>query len=99
MALTLISLYEQERLWGWLGGAYASAALAYNAVGDRWGAIRYGHLAVEMGMLDSGFEDEQVEDIGKLVANPEGHWSWMKRSKKSVQEEDLKVENSAKEGK
>ena len=82
MALTLVSLLEQERLWAWLSGAYVNTALAYSAVGERWGAIRYAYLATEMGMLDGGFDDEKVGDMWALVADPEGHWSWMKRANK-----------------
>ena len=63
MALTLVSLLEQERLWAWLAGAYVSTALAYSAVGERWGAIRYAYLATEMekarASLDAQLQSEQ----------------------------------------
>ena len=38
MAELLISLYEQERMWGPIAEAYALAALEYNGIGQAWTA-------------------------------------------------------------
>ncbi|WEW56018.1 hypothetical protein PRK78_001453 [Emydomyces testavorans] len=80
MALTLISLYEQERLYVPLGSAYRFAALTFCAEGNRWGAIKYARLAIELETLDSGFRDPNVRLMKSLAEQPEKQSCWLKRS-------------------
>lgn len=79
IAHTLISLYEQERLHAPMSAAYRFAALTSCAEGLRWDAIKYARLAVELGMLDDGFGDEDVTAMRKLAERPEKQSCWMKR--------------------
>jgi hypothetical protein len=79
MALTLISLYEQERLFASLGVAYKHAAEAYSSFGDKFNAIKYARLAVELMTLDRGFRDTDVGNLKKMAEDPEQVWSWKKR--------------------
>jgi hypothetical protein len=81
MADTLLSLYEQERLYTQIEGAYVYAALAYNAVGKQYTAIKHAALAVEFGMVSSGPKDRHVLSMRRLMMDPESHWSWMRRGK------------------
>ncbi|KAK4458776.1 hypothetical protein QBC42DRAFT_276040 [Cladorrhinum samala] len=81
MAELMISLYEQEKLWGSLHEAYVSAALEYNAAGEPWTAIKYARLAVERGMQVVGPKDADVLEMAKMAEDPWAHWSWMKRIK------------------
>jgi hypothetical protein len=85
MAELLVSLLEQERVWGLLGEAHAYAAVEHNGAGDAWTALRYAHLAVEEGLtLMRGKEDSDVRDMKSLIEDPWGHWSWMAREKKRM---------------
>ncbi|KAK4135357.1 SET domain-containing protein [Trichocladium antarcticum] len=79
MAELLVGLFEMERLWTVMHEAYALAALEFNAVGERWRAVKYARLAVEWGIPMVGDEDEDVEDMRELAGDPRGHWSWMRR--------------------
>jgi hypothetical protein len=81
MAETLVSLYEQERLFVGRAEAYRLAAEIWNSVGQKWTAIKYASLAVEMGIIDDGVHDEDTLSMETLMNNPEAHWSWMKRAK------------------
>ncbi|KAK4232036.1 hypothetical protein QBC38DRAFT_143525 [Podospora fimiseda] len=81
MAELMISLYEQEKLWGSLYEAYVFAAIEYNGVGDPWTATKYAGLAVEWGIPVVGPKDEDMVEMAKLAEDPWGHWSWLKRSK------------------
>ncbi|KAL2260914.1 hypothetical protein VTK26DRAFT_4951 [Humicola hyalothermophila] len=74
----LIELYTRERLWTGLHEAYAFAALEYSAAGDEGAAIRYARLAVEWGLPMVGPDDEGVREMGRLLADPRAHWSWMR---------------------
>lgn len=76
MAQTLVSLYEQERLHGSLGFAYQLAALTSCKDGDRWGAVQYASLAVQFGLLNNGFENEDVEVMKALAEQPENLPCW-----------------------
>ena len=85
MAELLVSLLEQERVWGLLGEGHSYAAVEYNGVGDPWTALRYAHLALEEGLaLMRGKEDSEVADLRSLIEDPWGHWSWMAREKKRM---------------
>jgi hypothetical protein len=79
MALTLISLYEQERLFAGMGMPYKHAAEAYSSFGDRWNAVKYARLSAEVNMLDKGFADVDVAQMRSMAADPELSWSWKKR--------------------
>ena len=79
MADLLVSLYEQERLYASIADAYRLAALAYNAVGNEWTAVKYAMKAVEVGIINSGPQDVDVKDSGELAKAPRMHWSWMRR--------------------
>ncbi|OIW33767.1 SET domain-containing protein [Coniochaeta ligniaria NRRL 30616] len=81
MAELLVSLYEQERLWGMMDEAYRYAAVEWNAVGEPWTATKYARLAIEHGIYLSGEKDGDVADMDELAADPWSHWSWMMRMK------------------
>ena len=76
--VSLISLYEQERLFSWLSSAYVYCALAFSGMGEKWSSIKYARLAVEMGLLDNGWMDDDVAEMRKLASEPMEHWSWKK---------------------
>lgn len=77
MAELIISLYEQERLWGKLPGAYYFAAIEYNGAGDPWTATKYARLAIEVGIPILGEDADDVREMRKLAEDPRKHWSWM----------------------
>ncbi|GAB1320204.1 hypothetical protein MFIFM68171_10414 [Madurella fahalii] len=77
MAELIISLYEQEKLWGKIPAAYYFAATEYNGAGDPWTAMKYAHLAIEVGIPSLGVNSHHVKDMAKLAADPWKHWSWM----------------------
>ncbi|KAK4165330.1 hypothetical protein QBC43DRAFT_32103 [Cladorrhinum sp. PSN259] len=81
MAELMVSLYEQERLWGSMYEAYVYAALEYNAIGEPWMAIKYARLAVDWGIPVVGPKDSDVIEMAKMAEDPWGHWSWLKRNK------------------
>jgi hypothetical protein len=79
IAEALISMYEQERLSASMGSAYKLAAEVYASFGDKYNAIKYASLSIELNMLDKGFRDRDVMDMKGMVTNPEMSWSWKKR--------------------
>ncbi|KAF2787449.1 SET domain-containing protein [Melanomma pulvis-pyrius CBS 109.77] len=79
LAETLISLYEQERLFASLGVPYKHAAETYSSFGDKWNAVKYATLSAELSMLDKGFRDRDVRDMRAMAKDPELSWSWNKR--------------------
>jgi hypothetical protein len=105
MAELLVELYELERLWSMSYEAYALAALAYNAAGSAWDAVRYARKAVEYGVPMAGEEDETMLDMLKLSEDPWAHWSWKWREKglkgegKKEEKEEKKVEKNEGKGK
>ncbi|KAL7960285.1 SET domain-containing protein [Trichoderma compactum] len=70
MALALISLYEQEHLHAPSSLGYWYAALTSCAEGLYWDTIRYARLAIELGMLDYGFKDEDFQLMRSLAKEP-----------------------------
>jgi hypothetical protein len=80
MAELLISLYEQEKLWGMMYEAYRFAAIEWNGVGEPWTATKYARLAIEYGIYSSGEKDEDVAEMDELATDPWSHWSWMFRT-------------------
>ncbi|KAL2016729.1 hypothetical protein VTK56DRAFT_3118 [Thermocarpiscus australiensis] len=81
MAELMVSLYEQERLWGAMHEAYTFAAIEYNGAGSPWMAVKYARLAVEWGIPMLGETDPDVRELEKLAEDPWSHWSWMRRVK------------------
>lgn len=75
----LISLYKQERLYAGLSTAYKHAAEVYSSFGRKLEAIKYARLSTEVGMLDKGFRDSDVQEMKRMSSNPEMSWSWNKR--------------------
>ncbi|KAJ9142039.1 SET domain-containing protein [Coniochaeta hoffmannii] len=84
MAELVVSLYEQERLWGMMDEAYRNAAVEWNGVGEPWTATKYARLAVEYGIYTSGEKDRDVADMEELAADPWSHWSWMFRTRRRM---------------
>jgi hypothetical protein len=82
MAELLVSLYEQERLWGPINEAYGHAAIEFNAVGKTVAAERYASLAFEAGLIYRGGQHKDVMDMKTLLYSPRAHWSWKFRSSK-----------------
>jgi hypothetical protein len=76
-AEALVSLYLQERLYAPLSAAYRLVALTCCAHGQYWRTIKYANLAVEFGMLDYGFGDEDVQVMAQLAKEPEGEDCWL----------------------
>ncbi|KAF2870166.1 hypothetical protein BDV95DRAFT_629420 [Massariosphaeria phaeospora] len=79
MAMLLVSLYEQERLGAGMGKAYRLAAEVYSSFGERWLAVKFARLSVEVGALDKGWGDGDVLDMVRMAEEPEGSWSWGRR--------------------
>ena len=79
MAELLISLYEQERLQASMGVAYKHASEAYSSFGDRYNAIKYAQLSLELLHLDRGFSDVDIKFMAAMAKEPEKSWSWKKR--------------------
>jgi hypothetical protein len=84
MAELLISLYEQEKLWGMLSEVYRYAALEWNGIGEPWTATKYARLAIEYGIYSSGPKDGDVADMDELATDPWSHWSWMFRTSRRM---------------
>lgn len=81
MAETLISLYEQERLYSRMYEVYTYAAIEYNAVGRPWEAIKYARLSIEHGFIARGAKDEDYYNLFEMAEDPWEHWSFMMRRK------------------
>ena len=84
MAELLISLYQQENLWGMMYEAYTYAALEYNGAGQPWTAIKYARLAIEHGIPAIGENHDDVIAMETVAEDPSQHWSWMHRTKKRM---------------
>jgi hypothetical protein len=84
MAELLVSMYQQERLYGPISEPYKFAAIEFNGVGDVWTAQKYARLAVEAGILYGGPWDKDVKSMESLLKDPEGHWSYMLRTTKRL---------------
>jgi len=82
MAELLVSLYEEEKLWGSMYHAYSFAAFEYNAVGDAWSAIKYAMKSYEWGVPIIGDKAADVVEMKKMAEDPYNHWSWLLRTKK-----------------
>lgn len=79
----LIDLYKAEGLDAFLDDAYGHAALMYNSVGSARGAKKYAKLAAEASWLKYGYDGgEKTREWEAIAADPMGHGSWRRRSKK-----------------
>ncbi|ETS82058.1 hypothetical protein PFICI_07060 [Pestalotiopsis fici W106-1] len=81
MAETLVSLYEQERLYSRLYEAYTYAAIEFNAVGKVWEAIKYARLAIQHSFVVAGPNNDDHYELAALAENPTTHWSHLMRRK------------------
>jgi len=86
MADLLISLYKQERMWGWVYIGYYHAAVEWNGLGKVWKAVEFARLAYDEGLFSVGPRDWRVKSMKRLVDDPTGHWSWAFRLKPSEDE-------------
>ncbi len=84
MAELLISLYQQENLWGMMYEAFTHAALEYNGAGEPWMATKYAQLAGGIGIPAVGEDHSDVVEMESLAEDPWSHWSWMLRTKKGM---------------
>ncbi|KAH9906393.1 hypothetical protein F4778DRAFT_725669 [Xylariomycetidae sp. FL2044] len=84
MGELMVSLYEQERLWGLLYEAYTYAAVEWNGAGEPWAATRYARLAVQHGLAAVGPHNSDVREMRSLARDPWAHWSWMLRTRKRM---------------
>ncbi|KAI0489818.1 SET domain-containing protein [Xylaria cf. heliscus] len=71
-----VTLYKQERLEFKIAGAYTLAALNYNLFGKADMAKKYARLSVEAGLLESGPDSADVQQMKILGDDPKSHWSW-----------------------
>ena len=59
----LVSLHEQERLWGSLDEAYRIAALSYARAGRAWDAVKWTMKSTEVYLITSGSRERVVNDL------------------------------------
>lgn len=81
LADLLVSLAEDERLDAVMLQPYRTAALEWNALGEREKATQNARLAFEYGINSFGKLNSMVRDIQDLIQDPELHWSWKLRLK------------------
>ncbi|KAF2009402.1 SET domain-containing protein [Aaosphaeria arxii CBS 175.79] len=79
MAEGLISLYIQERIHVNMATPYRLAATVYASYGNRELAMKYARLAVQHIMLEKGWRHPDLEEMMKMLKEPERTWSWGKR--------------------
>ncbi|KAL9615698.1 MAG: hypothetical protein Q9160_009328 [Pyrenula sp. 1 TL-2023] len=75
----LMRLYKKERLQHRMADAFTLAALNYNGLGLKGEAMRYGKQSIEANLMENGPNAPDVAAMRGLMADLEGHWSWMKR--------------------
>ncbi|KAG5975076.1 hypothetical protein E4U55_007900 [Claviceps digitariae] len=73
----LVSLFLQERLHAPAAEAYAIAAMAHCLEGRYSETLRWGNLALEAAMLNSGPHSGDVSDLERLLEEPEKHECWL----------------------
>ena len=81
MAELLLSLYQLERLNGYIYRGYYHAAIEHNGVGRTWKAVQHARKGVECGLIAAGTRDWRVREMQKLLKDPTKHWSWAYRMK------------------
>ncbi|KAH8665024.1 hypothetical protein BGZ60DRAFT_432276 [Tricladium varicosporioides] len=71
MVETLMSLYEQERLYAHIADAYVYAARAYKRAGKLWDALRLGYKAEEAALIYDGPRHIAVSTMEGLIEEVE----------------------------
>lgn len=71
-----VSLYRKERLEYKMAEAYTLAALNYNLFGKADMVKKYALLAVEAGLIESGPDAADVQQMKIIADDPKSHWSW-----------------------
>ncbi|TEA15067.1 Secondary metabolism regulator laeA [Colletotrichum sidae] len=79
MLKRFVKLYEEERLEAKLAGAYTTAALNFNLLGEKNLAVKYANLAVQAGSIENGEHAPDVEAMRTLAADPKRHFTWRAR--------------------
>ncbi|KAF1915285.1 hypothetical protein BDU57DRAFT_588186 [Ampelomyces quisqualis] len=79
MAEQLLQLHREEGLEGFMDVAYGFAALAYSAVGDETGAVKYAEKAKEAILMKDGMWSANLRIWEELLMNVKAHWSWRRR--------------------
>ncbi|KAF4634143.1 hypothetical protein G7Y89_g3970 [Cudoniella acicularis] len=67
MVDTLVSLYEQERLYAHIADAYVYAAKAYKRAGRAWEALRWAYKAEEAALVYDGPRHGAVRRMENLI--------------------------------
>lgn len=62
-----------------MADAYGHAAVAWNAMGNEWEALKWAYRAIEGQLINNGEGDRELEDLRELVSDPRGHWTWRRR--------------------
>jgi hypothetical protein len=79
MAKKLIELYKEEKLFCIIADGYKLAAYAYNAVRDRYNALRMANFAINYGLQSWRYMGGKMIDALQLLTSPEDHWTWGQR--------------------
>lgn len=74
-----LGLFRTERLEAKMFGAYTTAALNCNLLGEEAMARDYALKAVEAGMLEDGPGAADVTAMRELAADPRKHFTWRRR--------------------
>ncbi|KAK3694470.1 hypothetical protein B0T22DRAFT_496875 [Podospora appendiculata] len=72
----IVKLYQDEKLYGYLGHAYTRAALVYSMFGNLEKAKVYAAEAADALVREFGAHSKDAEAMRKLADNPTEHWSW-----------------------
>jgi hypothetical protein len=73
-------MYEEEGLQGFMDIPYGFACLAYSAVGDKEGAVRYAEMARRAVLMKDGIWSGNLGIWESMLkGGVEGHWSWRRR--------------------
>ncbi|KAF3765783.1 hypothetical protein M406DRAFT_276464 [Cryphonectria parasitica EP155] len=75
----LLGLYENERLFCCLAGAYALAAVNFNMLGYDRQAVLYAEQAIEALKIEKGEGVPEMKDLEALKWDPKAHSSWRAR--------------------
>lgn len=78
----LLGLYENERLYCCLAGAYALAALNFNMLGYASQAVMYAGLAIEALKVERGEGVPDIKAMEELQRGPTKHFTWKARVKR-----------------
>ena len=67
----LVSLYEQEKLYGAMEDPYRIAALSYAKAGKVWEAVKWTMKATEAFLIAEGSREKMVQDMKEMGEIPE----------------------------